>query len=192
MQVRKVSSCSFAPLFCNVLQIFFPTFSSNHPSSSGDIFLTVLVMRKFLAILGLHQTANTSKKRQDRTRINMSAEHAVTTKWNAVIRQVKMSVQLPRKNPPKSPRVQERLRRYSDRMIASCKDLAAECAVSCKCFEKNHNDVCLRTEDLEVQSPLGRWLRAFPSSLRSTAVTGTFESSPVDGMGVCGCVCYVS
>ena len=42
-----------------------------------------------------------------------------------------MSLKLPRKNPPKpSVVVQGRLRRYSDRMIASCKDLAAECAVS--------------------------------------------------------------
>ena len=63
----------------------------------------------------------------------------------------KMSLKLPRKNitgagigiaPPHSGNtakpangaaaslVQGRLRRYSDRMIASCKDLAAECAVS--------------------------------------------------------------
>ena len=42
-----------------------------------------------------------------------------------------MSLKLPRKNAPKpSVVVQGRLRRYSDRMIASCKDLAAECAVS--------------------------------------------------------------
>lgn len=43
-----------------------------------------------------------------------------------------MSLKLPRKqfNKPLAP-VQGRLRRYSDRMISSCKDLAAECAVSC-------------------------------------------------------------
>ena len=43
-----------------------------------------------------------------------------------------MSLKLPRKqfNKPNLV-VQGRLRRYSDRMISSCKDLASECAVSC-------------------------------------------------------------
>lgn len=46
-----------------------------------------------------------------------------------------MSLKLPRKNlkisqTPLQHQQQGRLRRYSDRMIASCKDLAAECAVS--------------------------------------------------------------
>ena len=44
-----------------------------------------------------------------------------------------MSLKLPRKNlkiSQPAPLQQGRLRRYSDRMIASCKDLAAECAVS--------------------------------------------------------------
>ena len=46
-----------------------------------------------------------------------------------------MSLKLPRKNLKISQQqpvsIQPgRLRRYSDRMIASCKDLAAECAVS--------------------------------------------------------------
>ena len=46
-----------------------------------------------------------------------------------------MSLKLPRKNLKISQQTPSqlqpgRLRRYSDRMIASCKDLAAECAVS--------------------------------------------------------------
>ena len=78
-----------------------------------------------------------------------------------------MSLKLPRKNPPKpSVVVQGRLRRYSDRMIASCKDLAAECAVSimyyllCSIFQ------------LELSKDL-----ILAARLQPAAAIGTFFSS---------------